>query len=298
MRMTWKRAALVAVAVYLGLVVFRFVFPGSGGGYEPLDPSGHQQLNRGQETFEISRKNYASGKSLIGFGPTVAPAPAAVGSAESQKYEKIGTLAQTTTSFEDDRKRAGELIAKYGGIVQLERAVGLAGWRTLHLGIGVPPQNFDAFVEAARSIGKSTAIEIVKNDKTNEYLQLKAKRATLEKARSALEELRAQGGSTGERVEVQNRLTQIEQQIQDLGVSLGEFDSENELCTVKLTLREVLKPRSLPLGQRIFRAVQSALMDFAMLGTGFLALMLGLWLATLALREGMRLWARHATGGS
>jgi len=30
-------------------------------------------------------------------------------------------------------------------------------------------------------------------------------------------------------MKVQNRLTEIEQQIQDLAVSLGDFDSQNEL---------------------------------------------------------------------
>jgi hypothetical protein len=67
-------------------------------------------------------------------------------------------------------------IAEYGGVTQLERASGLTGFRTLHLGIGVPPDRFDGFITAIRAIGRTAQIEIVKNDKTNEYLQLRARR--------------------------------------------------------------------------------------------------------------------------
>ncbi len=155
--------------------------------------------------------------------------------------------------------------------------------RSLQLGIGVPPDRFDVFVEAARLVGKNTSIEVVKNDKTNEYLQLKAKRQTLEKARAALEELRTGGGSTEERVVVQNRLTEIEQQIQDLGVSLGEFDSQNELCTVKVALRENLAPKPWPIRYRAWNALQHAFTDYLMLGIGFAALMAGFWMAAAAL---------------
>jgi hypothetical protein len=71
---------------------------------------------------------------------------------------------------------------------------------------------------------------------------VEVRRAPLDKARAALEVLKEQGGSTDERMKVQNRLIEIEQQIQDLAVSLGDFDSQNKLCTVKLTLSERTNP--------------------------------------------------------
>ena len=294
MQFTWRRAALIAALIYLVLFVLHFLTWGPHGNWDPMFGGAPENFAQSADTFELSRKNYASGKALIGFGRGEKVAAVAPGSPEQQKYEKIGSLTQVSSDFDADRQRIGELITANTGIIQQERAVGLKGHRGLQLGIGVPPDKFDGFIESARGIGKSVSVEIVKNDKTNEYLQLRAKRQTLEKARTALEELRATGGSTDERVKVQNRLTEIEQQIQDLGVSLGEFDSQNELCTIKLSLRERIVPVKWSIARRAWQACQAALTDYLMLGLGFFALMGGLWIGTIVLREALRMWASHA----
>jgi len=39
-------------------------------------------------------------------------------------------------------------------------------------------------------------------------------------------------------MQLENRILDIEQQLQGLGVSLGEFDDENEFCTVQFSLLE------------------------------------------------------------
>ncbi len=297
MTFTWRRAALIAALIFLALFLIHYFSNGPNGNFQPLYGGEADIGIQRPAEFELNRKNYASGKSLIGFGGGGgAVVPVGGASPEQQKYEKIGSLMQLSEDFDADRKKIDGLIATNAGIVQQERAVGLKGHRAVQLGIGVPPDKFDAFIEAARGIGKSVGVEIVKNDKTNEYLQLRAKRQTLEKARAALEELRAGGGSTEERVTVQNRLTEIEQQIQDLGVSLGEFDSQNELCTVKLSLRERVIPAKWSLARRAWQAFQVTLTDYLMLGLGFFGLMAGLWVGTLVLREGLKLWASYGKG--
>jgi len=275
------RIATVAALVCLALFLLRLSV------FEPgrVSETGLGPFNA-QTIFENSRKNYAS----------VKQAQQSPGIANSQKYEKIASISQLTQSFDADRKRVETAIADHGGTIQLERASGLAGSRILHLGIGVPPEKFDPFIDAVRAAGRTYQIEIVKNDKTNEYLQLRAKRTTLEKARAALETLKEQGGSTDERVKVQNRLTEIEQQIQDLGVELGDFDNQNELCTVKLTLAERAGPAPMPLGRRMMLAAEWTSIRIAGLGGGFLMLALGGWLAAGLSTFALRLM-RHARSG-
>ncbi len=280
MRFNARWVAGLAALIFAALFVVRFVSlaspPAHDAGFEGLSQPAGGQSNA---VFEGSRKNYASAKKME------APSPGGEAIGNSQKYEKIGSLTQLSHDYEADRKKTDDLIAANKGIVQLERATGLKGHRLLHLGIGVPPERFDAFIEAVRGVGKAVAIEIVKNDKTNEYLQLRAKRATLEKARTALEDLKAGGGSIDERVNVQTKLTDIEQQIQELGVSLGDFDSQNELCTVKLTLREATKVAGLSMTRRAFRALELALFDYAMLGFGLFGLMAAAWIGVQALAQ-------------
>jgi hypothetical protein len=266
----WLAIALAA-AIFLALFAFRLVV-------EPPEASStYVSLGR-MQSFDFSKNNYATAPKHQGAGPPVG---------DSQKYEKIATLTELTQDFETDRMRVGDLIAKQQGIVQFERATGLAGRRVLYLGVGVPPDHFDAFIDAVKAIGTSTQIEIIKNDKTNEYLQLRAKRATLDKARAGLEAL--QGGSVDERIHVQNRLTEIEERTQELSVSLGEFDSQNELCTVKLTLMETTAAAPTSWSRRIIDALEWASFRYALAGIGFLGLVFGAWLAALLVRFVRRL---------
>ena len=236
--------------------------------------------------FENSRKNYASIKVSASGLPT----------GESQKYEKIASVTQLSESFDAHRRLIEARIAEYAGVTQLERASGLLGFRTLHLGIGVPPDRFDAFVSAIRAVGHTAQIEIVKNDKTNEYLQLRARRTTLDKARAALEVLKEQGGSTDERMKVQNRLTEIEQQIQDLAVSLGDFDSQNELCTVKLILRERTATVQAGFWTRARHSTEWTARIVAGIGGGILMLVIAGWLGAGLFTLALRL-VRHARSG-
>jgi hypothetical protein len=272
MRFNWWLAVALAAAIFLALFAFRLTV-------EPPEVTlAYVSLGRSQ-SFEFAKNNYATAPKLLG------PSGQPVG--DIQKYEKIATLTELTRDFDADRKRVDDLIAKQQGVVQFERATGLAGRRALYLGVGVPPDRFDAFIDSVKTIGTNAQIEIIKNDKTNEYLQLRAKRATLEKARAGLEAL--QGGSVDERIHVQNRLTEIEERIQELGVSLGEFDNQNELCTVKLTLTETTGAAPTSWGRRIVDALEWASFRYALLGVGFLGLVFGAWLAVLLVRFVRRL---------
>ena len=155
-----------------------------------------------------------------------------------QKYEKIASMRSKATGFEEDERNIRELVARHSALVQFEQASGLPGKRLLELGIGVPPANFDAMVTELKGIGELLSVQIDKKDKTNEYKDLMAKRSSLEKSRDALASLKIRAGKIEEFTDLENRLLEMEQQIQDTGVKLGDFDQENEFCTVKLTLVE------------------------------------------------------------
>ena len=160
--------------------------------------------------------------------------------------------------------------------------------------IGIPPQKFDVFVEEVRKIAKNTQLVIVKTDKTNEYRQLRARRETLEKTRKALTEMATSGGSIDERLKVQAQLTQVEDKLQELGVALGDFNAENEFCTVRLTLAETAAKKGPSLALRAFHAFIWATEYFAFLAAGLLTIALAVWLGTLAIGLLFRAWKNVA----
>ncbi len=256
----------------------------SGNGTAP--PSlGDSHLESGYGSFSMARKNYASQKQAGGN----------ISAADAQKYEKVATIGQSTQDYDADRARVDSLISSSGALTQYEQQQGLSGHRTLQLGIGVPPSQFDTFIADARKIAKVTFLAIVKTDKTNEYRQLRAKKETLEKTRKAFADMAASGGSVDERLKVQAQLTEVEEKLQDLGVTLGDFNTENEFCTVKLTLAEAGLPVSPSLLSRAFHALVWTIEYFLLLAFGFVLAALAAWLAMLALGGLVKAWTQIAS---
>jgi hypothetical protein len=207
--------------------------------------------------FELSRKNYASYKLKSGV-----PVDAGLGSLD-QKYEKIGLVAARTTAFEDDEAKVRNLVASEAGLIQFEQRTGLPGNRLLQLGIGVHPDRFDAFLAAAKGIGTTASLRVQKIDKTNEFKDLKVKRASLEKTKEALTALKGRDGRIEELISLENKILEIDREIQTLGVQLGDFDQENEFCTVKIALFERgLRVRNISVIQRSKVAFEWAALSF------------------------------------
>lgn len=181
---------------------------------------------------EFSKKNYATDKMKFDDG---------VGSqakSVDQKYEKVASLQSQTASFDNDEKKIRDLIKKYNAQIQYEQSSGLPGSKRADLAIGVQPVRFDSMVSELKGVSSLVSIQINKTDKTNEYKDLNAKRISLEKTRDALVGLKSRGGSVEELINLESKILEIETDLQETGVQLGEYDAENEFCTIKYTLQE------------------------------------------------------------
>lgn len=222
-----KKTILKLVLLFLILFVFRLLY-----GYtKTFDTTPNQ--TQFFDNISNSKRNYASKKYKVKSNG-VSQATVKV----DQKYEKIAEVKTKSSDFEEEEKSSRKTIEKLNALIQFEQKSGNKGYRKLNLVIGVPPENFDALYDELIKIGKIQAKQITKKDKTNEYKELNAKKQSLEKIRTSLIGLKAKGGKIEEYMDLENRILEIEQQLQGLGVSLGDFDDENEFCTVKFSLLE------------------------------------------------------------
>lgn len=231
MKNEFKNRLKKLIGVLLVLFVILFVFRLMYGYTKTLDstPSG----TRFFESISNVKRNYASKSYKV---KSSKPSQSVVN--VDQKYEKIAEVRTKSTEFDNEEKLARQKVEQYKALVQFEQKSGNKGYRKLNLLIGVPPENFDNLYNDLIDIGKVQAKQITKKDKTNEYKQLNAKKASLEKIRNSLIELKSKGGKIDEYMSLENRILEIEQQLQGLGVSLGDFDDENEFCTVQFSLLE------------------------------------------------------------
>ena len=243
------------------------------------------------DSFVLERRNYASSKAAVKEVAAATP----MGSVD-QKYEKIGTLTSSSTQYEQDEKALYELIKREQIMIQLERRAGLTPQRQLNIALGVVPDKFDKTIEALRQIGTLNSIQIDKNDKTNEYKKLEAERVSLQKARDALLELKNSNAAVSDMITLTNQLLEVENKIQALGVNLGEFDENNEFCTVKFTLNEKRDPKTMTISftRRVKTAfIWTSTTYFFFWLTTVLGL-LGLWLL-FAVMDKISHWSQDKT---
>ncbi len=228
----------------------------------------------GYSSSPRSVKNYASSKIFL---------PQAESSAQvmDQKYERVATLSSQSKEYDQDLQKLNSLEKELGAVVQQEKSSGLSGARKLDLTLGVVPSSFEPLVDRLKTIGSLNSVTVNKTDKTSEFKALAAKRLSLEKTRDGLRSLKAPGADLADLITLETRILEIESQIQDLGVSLGDFDESNSLCTVEFTLNET----TAAVGPNILYALLEALAwtvplylgivlaAFLVMGTGVLTTM-------------------------
>ncbi len=259
MKQNIKKGLFYALAVFIAMFLLRILYgyiayPDGERHTTYIGGSGTYNYNWSSSFEGFSNRNIASKKMQRS---TSAPSGSMPSGNIDQKYEKVASINSQTSKFAQDETRTRNVIKNYNALIQFERSQGLEGNRMLSLAIGVDPTKFDNIADTLSKIGKLSSISIDKSDKTSEFKELNAKKAALEKIRDNLIGLKKQGGKIDEFVTLENRIFDIEQQIQALGLSLGEFDEENEFCTVKFALKEVKKASTtIPFSSRLKTAFE------------------------------------------
>lgn len=229
------RIAKWFIFVFFAMFVFRMIY-----GY--INPqraySGNNSVGGSyfNENDTNLRKNYATEK--ISAKQTTADN---LSFNSLQKYEKTANLTAQTSQYEEDENQIRQVIKEYNAIIQYEQKTGLKGRRELHLMIGVVPKSFDDFYKAIEKIAPLKSSNITKVDKTNEYRELNAKKTSLMKTLESLNDLKSKNGQVADFVTLHDKILEIEDNLQKLGVQLGNFDAENEFCTVRFSLYEGFK---------------------------------------------------------
>ncbi len=266
-KLMYKRYFRWAIGVFFMLFIFRLIY-----GYVEKNDN-NAVSNRGDffSSIQDLRKNYASekGGNDIKFSPNQSTSPSFN---SNQKYEKTASIKAKTSKFEADKAQTERVTKDFKAVVQYEKNEGKKGNREIHLLIGVNPVLFDSFYIEMQKIGTLNATEITKIDKTNEYRQLNAKKVSFEKTLASLNELKARGGAISDYVALHDKILDIENQMQGLGVELGNFDSENEFCSIRFSLYEGASEKQISLIYRLKIALEWTIKYYAIMVFGLLCL--------------------------
>lgn len=254
------------IGLFILLFIFRFIY-----GYVGIHTN--QNNNVGSDFFsslENVRKNYASEK----FATKSNNVPQQANFATNQKFEKTASIKSKSSEFDKDEKLIKTKAKAFNAVIQYEQNLGQKGNRQIHLLIGVNPNLFDSFYAEVQKIGVLKTTEITKVDKTNEYKELNAKKSSLENTLKSLLELKAKGGEISDYVTLHDKILEIETKLQELGVELGNFDVENEYCTVKLSLYEGTTEKNISVIQRIKISLEWTIKYYAVIVLAVLIVLL------------------------
>lgn len=215
-----------------------------------------------RESKEMTTTSASSEVKKMEAAPTPKPMQQAT---SSQKYEKTASTKSKSSHFEEDEKKVRKVASDYTAIIQYEHNSGNKGNRELHLMIGVNPDKFDSCYVAIQKIGSIRSTEITKTDKTNEYRQLNAEKVSLEKTLASLSELKAKSGTIADYISLHEKMMEIEEKLQEYGVELGNFDEENEFCTIKFSLYEGFTSKPISFYHRVKVALEWTIKYYAVL---------------------------------
>jgi len=267
----WK---LIRWFVYLFILLFAFriIY-----GYFEIDNSNSNDYSDNFFSgIDNLRKNYASEKIALKGDVQVSS-----NIASNQKFEKTASIKTKTSEYEKDEMALKAKIKTYNSVIQYEQELGQKGNRQIHLLIGVNPMLFDSLYFDFQKIGIIKATVITKVDKTNEYRQLNAKKTSIEKILQNLNDLKSKGGQISDFVALNDKILEIEEKAQELGVELGNFDTENEFCTIKLSLYEGATEKNISFIYRIKVALEWSIKYFAIIAATALTLSLTIFLLLL-----------------
>jgi len=269
----WKTSKWF-VGIFILLFAFRLFY-----GYVVTDNNnGNDYSGNFFSSIDNLRKNYASEKFAMKGDVQVSS-----NIASNQKFEKTASIKTKTSEFEKDEQTLKVKVKKYNSVIQYEQNLGQKGNRQIHLLIGVNPTLFDSLYIDLQKIGVIKATEITKVDKTNEYRQLNAKKTSIEKTLQNLNDLKSKGGQIADFVALNDKILEIEAKAQELGVELGNFDTENEFCTVKLSMYEGATEKNVSFIHRLKVALEWTIKYFAIFVFSLLGLSLTIFLLLIIL---------------
>jgi len=247
----FSRLFLWLAAIFILMFLFRLFY-----GYSVSDMG--EQADYSESFFDNLqnvRKNYASEK-ISGSAYASKESEGSDAFATGQKYEKTASVNSRSSEFEKEEAHIKNATQRFNAVIQYEQSRGNKGNRVLHLIIGVNPALFDSFYTVTQTVGLVSSRSVTKVDKTNEYRELNAKKTSLQKTLASLNELKSRSGSINDYVSLHDKILEVEEKLQELGVELGNFDTQNEFCTLRFSLYEGAKPHKANLATRIKIALQ------------------------------------------
>ena len=193
-------------------------------------------------SLPMLERNLPSANNLkqVGLGEMPLPLLLEQGNVERIRvYERSGQLALATEVFGDDETQVRSAVTVRQALVLNEKSSGLVRERRLVLELGIHPDRFDELMNQLRGIGHLESVSVQQRDRTGEFQRLHAQRQSLQKRHAAILKLReTKNLSIDDTLRLEQRLQDIDKELQTVGVQIGDLLSKESLYHVHVALAE------------------------------------------------------------
>jgi len=210
---------------------------------------------------------------------------------QNRKVIRTASLSLESTEFDAAITSLEQRVQEMGGWVESSEIWGSkTSARNGQYTLRIPAEKYEEFLTGAEDIGNVLSISRSSDEITNQYYDTQARLNSLKTQEERLLAILEKADSLESIIELENALSDVRYQIESLTSTMRLYDSQVEMSTITVSIREVKvttpgNPDSL--GQRISQQFKSSLYGLVNFGENVLVFLLGnlpvllIWAAVL-----------------
>jgi hypothetical protein len=187
-----------------------------------------------------------------------------------RKLIRDASMDIETQKYDEFYSALGKAITENGGYVQSSNEHGsnynYSQSRSMDLKVRIPADNLDAFINSVSSIATVTAKSVSVRDVTGDYIDTEGRIKALETEYDALLAILAKADTVADLITVQNRLTEVNAELESCKSRLKNYDDLIAYSTVTMQVYEVERvtaPEPETFGGEVLGKLKDNLIDIA-----------------------------------
>ena len=162
---------------------------------------------------------------------------------DSRKVIRSADLDLQTTRYDEANEKLGTLAASFGGYIESSTvqgdASGSGALRSASFTVRVPSDRLDEFLTGAGNLGSVVRKSVAGQDVTQNYFDSETRLKTLRAEQDRILELMGKAEKIDDVLAIEKRLTEVQNEIEQLTGQLKQWDSLISLSTVTVAVKEV-----------------------------------------------------------
>ena len=178
---------------------------------------------------------------------------------DNRKVIKTAEMTVQTKTFDVFVEELAKRIAENGGYIQNSSLHGNAysqnGNRSANFTVRIPAENLTQFKDGVTTLGNVTYYSENEQDITTSYIDTESRITALEAEQATLLELLKKSDNLDSLLKVQQRLSEVNYQLESFKSQLRSYDSRISYSTITINVREVERVTIVPSKQTVFERI-------------------------------------------